>query len=491
MVKTVRNNRQDIGIAERVRGGEGVRAVHGPRLNDVAFPSPLIQVASLPTAKSALGEQAIADDLASAGIVIVDSRWYLDGRSGVDAYLAGHIPGARFVDLDTELAGPASPVEGRHPLPSPERFAAAMTRLGIGPQTPVVVYDDASGAIAARLWWMLRVFDHPVAVLDGGIDVWVAAGGELEAGAGVTSDGKSEANGPVPPFPVPPFPVRPWPADRFVSIDEIEDLRNDPSVALLDARSVERFRGDPNPIDPRFGHIPGALSAPFAHNMVEGRMQGAASIGQRYHALTEGCEQVVAYCGSGVTACHNLLAVEVAGLDVHTRLFPGSWSQWGADSSRPVATGIVASVAEVVALLNLERHPEGGWFRRVFEHPVGDVDGRPLSTAIHFLLPAGERSQWHRIDAIELWHFAGGDPVELRTASVDGQTVTFSTTVLGPDLVAGHEPTAVVPTGVWQCARSLGAGRGTWSLVGCTVSPGFQFEGFELAPPGWEPGDDR
>lgn len=149
------------------------------------------------------------------------------------------------------------------------------------------------------------------------------------------------------------------------------------------------------------------------------------------------------------------------------------------------------TAAEVVALLRLEPHPEGGWYRRIFEHPVGDSLGRPLSTAIHFLLRAGERSHWHRIDAVEIWHFAAGAPMELRTASNDRQKPESTVTVLGADLGAGQQPTIVVPADVWQSAMSVADGRGEWSLVGCTVSPGFQFEGFELAPPGWEPGEER
>lgn len=261
----------------------------------------------------------------------VDCRWYLDGRSGRDAYEAGHLPGAVFADVDVDLAAPPSPEGGRHPMPTPEAFAAAMTRLGIGPTTPVVAYDDAGGAIAARLWWMLHVLGHPVAVLDGGIGAWVAAGGELEVGSPDPSIAPAD----------PPFAVRPWPADRFADADAVDRLRREPDALVLDARTAERYRGDPNPVDPSFGHVPGARSLPFAANLgPDGRLRPPDELAARLGAVgADRAATVVAYCGSGVTACHDLLALEVAGLGDRGVLYPGSWSAWGADPDRPIATG--------------------------------------------------------------------------------------------------------------------------------------------------------
>jgi thiosulfate/3-mercaptopyruvate sulfurtransferase len=255
---------------------------------------------------------------------IVDSRWYLDGRSGREAYEGGHVPGAVWVDVDRDLSAPASPAEGRHPLPSPEHLAAALGRLGIGPATPVVVYDDARGSVAARLWWMLHVLGRPVAVLDGGLAAWT---GPLERGTTV-----------VAPVACPP---KPWPADRIAEAGDIERLRTDDHALVLDARSTERYERGDLAIDPRRGHIPGARSAPWMGNVdADGRFLPAAELRARFDALGAATAGVIAcYCGSGVTACHDLLALELAGHGDRTRLYPGSWSQWGAAITRPAATG--------------------------------------------------------------------------------------------------------------------------------------------------------
>jgi thiosulfate/3-mercaptopyruvate sulfurtransferase len=254
-------------------------------------------------------------------VVVADVRWYLDGRSGREAFAAGHLPGAVFFDLDTDLSGPASVEGGRHPLPAPERFAAALGRLGIGADTPVVAYDDAGGSIAARLWWLRHLLGEPTAVLDGGLAAWTG---------GLTTD-------PVEPVAVERV-ARPWPDERLVDADAVDTLRSDPAARVLDARAAGRYRGEPNPADPRPGHIPGAVSAPWAGNLDEdtGRFRSPAALRDRFVALGAGDVEVVAYCGSGVTACHDLLALELAGLGERTRLFPGSWSAWAADPARPV-----------------------------------------------------------------------------------------------------------------------------------------------------------
>jgi thiosulfate/3-mercaptopyruvate sulfurtransferase len=250
------------------------------------------------------------------GVRIVDVRWYLNGPSGRDAYAAGHIPGAVWLDIDSELSDPATPADGRHPLPTPERFAAALGRAGIAPGTPVVAYDDAGGSVAARLWWLLHVLDEPVAVLDGGLAAWP---GQLST--------DSPRLAPVDRTP------RPWPAERFVTADDVIAT----SGTVLDARTAARYaHGDEN-IDPRPGHIPGAHSAPWAGNLADtGHFHEPDELRARFADLGEG--PVIAYCGSGVTACHDLLALHVAGRD-DLALYPGSWSQWGRDETRPARVG--------------------------------------------------------------------------------------------------------------------------------------------------------
>jgi thiosulfate/3-mercaptopyruvate sulfurtransferase len=275
-------------------------------------------------------------------VVLADCRWYTDDRSGRDAYDAGHIPGAVFVDLDTALtrhAGPAA--AGRHPLATPEDFAAAMGALGIGDDDTVIAYDDAGGVIAARLAWMLRASGHEAALLDGGLQAWE---GELETEPSVR----------VPAT----FTARPWPAERLVTIDDAaaasraiaarpddgaaagDPAPNDddaPAAQLIDARPADRFAGAPDDLDPRAGHIPGARSVSCRENLgADGRLLPVAELRERFGV--ENASEVISYCGSGVTACHNLLAMEQAGLG-RGRLFPGSWSQWSRDPARPAETG--------------------------------------------------------------------------------------------------------------------------------------------------------
>jgi thiosulfate/3-mercaptopyruvate sulfurtransferase len=253
-----------------------------------------------------------------AGAVVADVRHYLDGRSGRAAYDGGHLPGAVFVDLDTVLASPPTAHEGRHPLPAPEVFARGLSELGIGDDDTVIAYDDAGGVMAARLVWMLRALGHDAALLDGGL---LAYDGPLEIGA--------------PARPPATFTPRPWPADRLASSDDAADAAN----VVIDARQRERFRGDEEPLDPRAGHIPGARSVPARENVDgHGRFLPADELRARLAeaGVVEGAP-VVSYCGSGVTACHNLLAIEHAGLG-EGRLYPGSWSQWS-HTERPAATG--------------------------------------------------------------------------------------------------------------------------------------------------------
>jgi thiosulfate/3-mercaptopyruvate sulfurtransferase len=250
-------------------------------------------------------------------VVLADVRWYLDGRSGGDAYDRGHLPGAVWVDLDAWLSAPATPEGGRHPLPDPEVFARGMAQLGIGDDDVVVAYDDAGGVIAARLVWLLRAIEHPAALLDGGLAAWDAP---LETATA--------------PRPAATFTPRPWPAGRLASGDDAAD----PAHVVLDARQRERYLGAPDPLDPRAGHIPGALSLPCRENLdADGRLLPVEELRRRLTEVGVGpSTAVVSYCGSGVTACHTLLAMEHAGLG-RGRLYPGSWSQWSRDDRRPVA----------------------------------------------------------------------------------------------------------------------------------------------------------
>jgi thiosulfate/3-mercaptopyruvate sulfurtransferase len=257
-------------------------------------------------------------------VVPVDVRWYLDGRSGLAAYEREHIAGAVFLDIDRDLAAPPAPGTGRHPLPSPERFAATMSRAGVAPGDVVVAYDDAGGATAARLWWMLDSIGQPCAVLDGGIVAW--------RGPIAT---RAESRPPVPRTAVP------WPADRFVDADDVQRRLGDASGVVLDARSPQRFAHGDASIDPRPGHIPGARNSFWQHNLDPDswRFLSAGSLAAHFESLgVSSGDTVVAYCGSGVTACHDLLALRLAGI-TDLALYTGSWSEWGADRSRPAETG--------------------------------------------------------------------------------------------------------------------------------------------------------
>jgi thiosulfate/3-mercaptopyruvate sulfurtransferase len=255
-----------------------------------------------------------------AELVLADVRWYLDGRSGRAAYEAGHLPGAVFVDLDEVLAAPPSAAAGRHPLPPPEVFASGLAELGIGDGDTVVAYDDAGGVIAARLVWLLRATGHPAALLDGGLAAWAGA---LETA--------------TPRRPPARFTPAPWPNQLLASPDDAAD----PANVVLDARDRQRYRGEFEPVDPRPGHIPGARSFPCRENLDgDGELLAVDELRRRLAGLgiDAPTTPVVSYCGSGVTACHNLLVLEHTGLG-QGRLYAGSWSQWSSDLARPVATG--------------------------------------------------------------------------------------------------------------------------------------------------------
>ena len=258
----------------------------------------------------------LADDDA---VTVLDVRYRLGGPPGVQEYAAGHVPGASYVDLDTELAGP--PGEGgRHPLPARADFEAAMRRAGVRTDRPVVVYDDWSGHAAARCWWLLRHHGHDdVRVLDGGWAAWVAEDGAVAV----------DVEGPEPGD----FSAQPG----RLPVVEAEQVPGVP--VLIDARAPERYRGEVEPVDPVAGHIPGAVNVPTTTNLrADGRFRSAAEIRALYAAAgVTGEEEVAVYCGSGVTAAHDVLALELAG--IRAALYPGSWSGWITDPARPVERG--------------------------------------------------------------------------------------------------------------------------------------------------------
>jgi len=277
-----------------------------------------------------------ADELASAlsgapaGVPsVLDVRWRLGGPPGIDIYVAGHVPEAVFVDLDRDLAGPPGP-GGRHPMPATAAFEAAMRRAGVSAGRPVVVYDDADSTAAARAWWLLRYFGHSsVRVLDGGFRAW-------------TAEGEPVSSGP---------PLLAAAGDFTASPGHLALLDADGAAVmastglLLDARTGERYRGQSEPIDPVAGHIPGAVSAPTADNVhPDGTFLAAADLTARFTALGAApppaprgpAPAVGVYCGSGVTAAHEVLALAIAGISA--ALYVGSWSDWITDPARPVAT---------------------------------------------------------------------------------------------------------------------------------------------------------
>jgi len=263
--------------------------------------------------------------------VLADVRWYLDGRDGLAAFEAGHLPGAIWVDLEGALAAHGRPAsEGRHPLPEPADFAAAMGALGIGDHTVVVAYDDTGGLTAGRLVTMLRMLGCDAAMLNGGLAVWAA-------------DGHPVATGPAPVPTRATFTPTPWPAHRLASADEAAALAAS-GGAVLDARAAERFTGEVAAIDPRPGHLPGARNSPWASVLgPDGRMKSPEELRAHYAALGAINGDVIAYCGSGVSACMNVMAMELAGL-TPPRLYVASWSGWSADPDRPTEQGPAAPV---------------------------------------------------------------------------------------------------------------------------------------------------
>ncbi len=266
----------------------------------------------------------LRDQLAARDpVVLLDVRWALGRTDGREQHALGHVPGAVYVDLDTELAGPPSARAGRHPVPDVAELQRAARRWGVRSGVPVVAYDAVGGMSAARAWWLLRWAGVPdVRLLDGGLGAWVAAGGRLETG-----------------------PVTPQPGDVVLRPGALPTLDADGAAVLartgvlLDARAGERYRGETEPVDPRAGHIPGARSAPTAASLsADGTFLPAEVLRARFSALgAAGDAPVGVYCGSGVTAAHEVAALALVGVDA--ALYPGSWSQWSSDPARPAAVG--------------------------------------------------------------------------------------------------------------------------------------------------------
>jgi thiosulfate/3-mercaptopyruvate sulfurtransferase len=288
----------------------------------------------LVTFTTLIGATDLRDLVGKPDIAIIDCRFDLmNPEGGRRAYLEGHIPGARYADLNRDLSAPITATSGRHPLPSPGDFAGTLARLGVGRATQVIAYDDSAGAFAARFWWMLRWVGHPAAaVLDGGIKAWVSGGGALQSGEETplpTMQGdrheSAQAN-----------------AAAVIGTAELEHRLSDPAFLLIDARAGERYAGTVEPIDAVAGHVAGAVNHPFSANLgADGRFLPAPLLRQMWEKRLAGrsLTQVAAMCGSGVTACHNLLSLEVAGFH-GAQLYAGSWSEWIRDPHRPIARGV-------------------------------------------------------------------------------------------------------------------------------------------------------
>ncbi|CAG9186510.1 sulfurtransferase [Cupriavidus pinatubonensis] len=287
------------------------------------MPNPLISVAALQALQAA----------PARNVVVIDCSFDLaNPAAGREAYQQGHVPGAFYLHLDNELSGPKTGHNGRHPLPDPDAFTDRLRALGVNRDTEVVAYDAQGSMYAARLWWMLRWIGHAaVNVLDGGKPAWVKAGLPLEHGAA--------------PEPETPGNIqRGEPLVATVDAAALLENLNQPTRLVVDARAPDRFRGENETLDPVGGHIPGAVNRFFKDNLTpEGQFKPAAELRAELGAVLgqTAPAHAVMQCGSGVTACHNLLALEVAGLE-GAALYPGSWSDWCADPTRPVATGPAA-----------------------------------------------------------------------------------------------------------------------------------------------------
>ena len=280
------------------------------------------------TRKQLCSAPQLQSSIRAGRCLVVDCRFDLsDPEKGRSNWIESHIPGARYAHLDQDLAGPVTEKTGRHPLPDPEVFAQFLSSLGWSQDMLLVAYDDASNAIASRLWWLMRYFDLQASLLDGGIAAWKAVGLPLESGpTNVQSSDTPELMGR---------------RDMTVSCDQIIEGQSLGQLKVMDARAAERFSGEIEPLDAKAGHIPGAINRPFQDNLDKNSCFKAPDVLRaEFDRLLDGrkASQVAHSCGSGVTACHNYFAMELAGLSP-TKLYPGSWSEWIRDPSRPIETG--------------------------------------------------------------------------------------------------------------------------------------------------------
>jgi thiosulfate/3-mercaptopyruvate sulfurtransferase len=277
----------------------------------------------------------LARALSNPNLRLMDCRFALDNPAyGHTAYCHGHIAGAHYADLNRDLSSPVIPGKtGRHPLPEMATFAKRVHDWGIDQHTPVVIYDDGPGAFAARLWWLLRwIGVENVQLLDGGLKAWRNAGGDTVPSITAESTGHAVT---TPTLNQSAFASQPS-ATWLVGAHEVLNDLAKPQMQLIDARALPRFQGKVEPLDPVAGHIPGAVCYPFEDNLTaEGCFKTPSELQQRFAAITD--RNIVCYCGSGVTACHNLFALHLAGFQ-HTRLYAGSWSEWITDPSRPITT---------------------------------------------------------------------------------------------------------------------------------------------------------
>lgn len=269
----------------------------------------------------------LKDGLGNSDCLVIDCRFNLaDTAAGELAYQQAHIPNAFYLHLDRDLSSPITPLSGRHPLPAPEMLSATLQQCGVSSSSQIVVYDDCGGMMAARCWWLLRWLGHQsVAVLNGGLPAWVDAGFPIETDipCGVKGDFVGSAN-----------------QDACLSQTQLKAFQIGKDIQLIDARAAERFAGKVEPIDPVAGHIPNALNRPLMDNLDGGFFKPAEQLRDEWLSVIDDVAptDVVHMCGSGVTACHNLLAMEHAGLS-GSRVYPGSWSEWIRDPQNPVTVG--------------------------------------------------------------------------------------------------------------------------------------------------------
>ena len=271
--------------------------------------------------------ERLAELIAAQRCIVVDCRFDLfNAAKGMQDYLAGHIPGAHYAHLGEDLSSPETATSGRHPLPEPASFAVFLSGIGWTSSKLLVAHDDRNNALAARLWWLMRYFGHDAALLDGGLEAWTRAGMSLDSGAVATTPAV--------------VPVLKSDATMTVSVAEIVDDLGLFSLTVVDARAAERYSGKTEPLEAKAGHIPGASNRHFALNLDgSGCFKPVAQLRLEFEALLQQrlLDSVVHSCGSGVTACHNRFAMELAGMG-GTRVYPGSWSEWVRDESRPIET---------------------------------------------------------------------------------------------------------------------------------------------------------